>query len=250
LAPATASLVRAPCFGPSLASSVSDLVMEAALLIAEVHGWLLRELSLASGHYMGLSQAARGHRHLPAAMKRKLNHLDIAHNLCRHITRPLIENFCSEVAEKVRCKVSVATVEASFTVEKEIAPDLVHVALPPPPDREAVRKKVMVSQSRPLTDEFLRSHFKELRGKMCSKIPVPVLEECNEKPEVLDLYAESLSPTVAEAMREVFPDNVKEPWFDAAFAEYLIKEATLNETKKMLEFAVHARCRPPVLPKK
>ena len=60
----------------------------AAALIADLHAELIRNLSeYADFHFQGLSQASRS-KHLPLTpqLRRQLAQLDIAHNICRHIT--------------------------------------------------------------------------------------------------------------------------------------------------------------------
>ena len=59
-----------------------------AALISSLHAHLLRSLSEhADYHYQGLAQAARSPKlKLTPRLKRQLHHLDIAHNINRHIT--------------------------------------------------------------------------------------------------------------------------------------------------------------------
>eukprot|EP00973_Karenia_brevis_P066777 9283802-Karenia_brevis.AAC.1 len=62
--------------------------MDAATIIAQLHAQLLRMLSQTAGvPFQGLSQAARFKPlGLSSSLRRKLNQLDDAHNVCRHIT--------------------------------------------------------------------------------------------------------------------------------------------------------------------
>lgn len=73
----------------------------AAGLISDLHAYLLRELSAkAQVHFQGLSQASRSKAlSLTTAQKRTLQHLDVAHNFCRHITLPKCEATKREFAE-------------------------------------------------------------------------------------------------------------------------------------------------------
>mmetsp|Transcript_109809 Transcript_109809/g.309616 ORF Transcript_109809/g.309616 Transcript_109809/m.309616 type:complete len:333 (+) Transcript_109809:64-1062(+) len=71
------------------------------LLVADLHGRLLRRLSAHSQvHFQGLHQAARHYRQkrvLDHSILRKLMHLDIAYNLMRHITEIRMQTFLSDI---------------------------------------------------------------------------------------------------------------------------------------------------------
>jgi len=62
--------------------------MDAAAIIADLHGKLLRMLADTTGnHFMGLSQAARCKQlHLSSKLRRWLVNIDIAFNMTRHIS--------------------------------------------------------------------------------------------------------------------------------------------------------------------
>jgi hypothetical protein len=68
-----------------------------AALVAELHGMALRQMSEVLGvHCQGLSQASRMARHrglIANGTAKRLVHLDSAHNVLRHITRPFANDF-------------------------------------------------------------------------------------------------------------------------------------------------------------
>eukprot|EP00929_Paragymnodinium_shiwhaense_P105210 TRINITY_DN7013_c0_g1_i1.p1 TRINITY_DN7013_c0_g1~~TRINITY_DN7013_c0_g1_i1.p1 ORF type:complete len:237 (-),score=39.44 TRINITY_DN7013_c0_g1_i1:307-1017(-) len=74
-------------------------------LIAQLHGQLLRMLSLnLNTHCSGLQQAARLGRHrglLDNRTSRKLAHIDICFNLCRHITSVYADELYHNILKKV-----------------------------------------------------------------------------------------------------------------------------------------------------
>jgi len=67
-------------------------------LINEAHGVLLRACADGAGrHFQGLSQAARNLKQLRTRQRRWLAHIDIAFNMLRHVTKPLLDEFIREV---------------------------------------------------------------------------------------------------------------------------------------------------------
>ena len=76
--------------------------MDAAFLVVELHGELLRALSLqADCHFEGLAQASRRFPTLPTRLRRRVRDLDVTFNYIRHITKPLASTFFNEVLEGV-----------------------------------------------------------------------------------------------------------------------------------------------------
>ena len=65
---------------------------QAALLLAEAHGQILRCMSChSSRHFQGLQQATRFYKGiLSPQICRRLLQLETAHNVCRHVTQPFL----------------------------------------------------------------------------------------------------------------------------------------------------------------
>ena len=79
--------------------------MTAVQLLLDCHGQLLRELSVASGrHFQGLAQAARTSPWLSTRTRRRLRELDCTAAFIRHVTKPLIADFVSEVEAELKEK--------------------------------------------------------------------------------------------------------------------------------------------------
>jgi hypothetical protein len=70
----------------------------AGTLVLESHGALLRLLAKASGrHVTGLSQASCSLQGMPLRLKKRLQRLDLACAIVRHITQPYVEELTKEV---------------------------------------------------------------------------------------------------------------------------------------------------------
>merc|ERR1711920_802357 len=80
----------------------------AAALVSELHGELLRALSQHAGrHFEGLAQASRSFPTLSPRLRRRLRNLDTTFAYIRHVTKPLSDNFLSEVLDAVSTSVPV-----------------------------------------------------------------------------------------------------------------------------------------------
>merc|ERR1712032_339960 len=80
----------------------------AAALVSELHGELLRALSQHAGrHFEGLAQASRSFPTLSPRLRRRLRNLDTTFAYIRHVTKPLSDNFLSEVFDAVSTSVPV-----------------------------------------------------------------------------------------------------------------------------------------------
>ena len=79
--------------------------MTASAIIFELHGSLLRMMSLSSGvHYQGIAQAARQLRARGKLCRRttkKLIELDYAYNITRHITEISAQAFVKKVSSQL-----------------------------------------------------------------------------------------------------------------------------------------------------
>merc|ERR1712232_1472866 len=97
--------------------------MAAAALVTELHGELLRALSQHAGrHFEGLAQASRSFPTLSPRLRRRLRNLDTTFSYIRHVTKPLANNFLSEVLDAVSTSVPVvASPTASCTTTPSLA---------------------------------------------------------------------------------------------------------------------------------
>ena len=77
---------------------------DAALLLAGAHARILRALSSrANFHFQGLQQAVRHFRGaLPPLVAKRLLNLEVAHNVCRHVTGPYLTSL-EEVVQSMVC---------------------------------------------------------------------------------------------------------------------------------------------------
>ena len=121
--------------------------MDAASLIASAHGKLLRLLAEDAGrHFEGLSQAARFHKALPNAVRRRITQLDIAHNYIRHVTQPLVLAFHEDVKCHLAGRAPGADSEASTDTDAAASLESLRCASSSPPS-ESVRSPSAPAQS-------------------------------------------------------------------------------------------------------
>ena len=100
------------------------MAASATVLVAELHGEVLRILALAAQrHFQGLGQATRWHRDkLSSSLRRRLLRLEAAYQVMRHITEPLVTELLDEVGHGLVAHALVGA-EISSTSPGEDCPE-------------------------------------------------------------------------------------------------------------------------------
>ena len=99
--------------------------LDATALILQAHGEALRLIADSTGqHFQGLAQASRTLRKqgLPSNVARKLQHLDAAASLARHITSVSLRNFLADLQGGIASRDTV-TVGAAHAAPHEPHPE-------------------------------------------------------------------------------------------------------------------------------
>ena len=99
--------------------------LDSTTLILQAHGEALRLIADSTGqHFQGLAQASRTLRKqgLPSNVARKLQHLDAAASLARHITSVSLRNFLADLQGGIASRDTV-TVGAAQAAPHESQPE-------------------------------------------------------------------------------------------------------------------------------
>ena len=99
---------------PPSPTTTARATMDAASLIAAYHGQLLRMLSDATGrHSQGLSQAAKVAR-VPSLLRRRLQRLEIAFHITRHVTTAYLDQLARDVEDHMPPATSVPQAAGAY----------------------------------------------------------------------------------------------------------------------------------------